>query len=89
MYITGIRYLLLGDVNGLVEDHPCDCLVARRHRSRPVVRHVVIGVWQKTPHRQSLYLDLISWNDTQKQTGRLVDEVSDNGDQRLHSSRLN
>ena len=42
-------YLLFGDVDGLVNDDPRDCLEAGRRRGGAVVRHVVIRVWQETP----------------------------------------
>lgn len=50
LYAGSYKYLLLGDVNRLIEYHPCDCLVAGRHRGGSVVRHVIVGLREQSPH---------------------------------------
>lgn len=45
LWLNVTKYLLLGDVDRLVEDQPCDSLVARRHCCRAIVRHIVVCLW--------------------------------------------
>lgn len=44
------KYLLLGDVNRLIEYHPCDRFVASWHGGGSVVRHVIVGLREQPSH---------------------------------------
>jgi len=48
-----LKYLLLCDVDGLVEHHPSDCFVAGWCRCWSIVGHVVIRIGKQSPNRES------------------------------------
>lgn len=54
-------YLLLGDVDWLVQDEPRDRLVAGGHRRRAVVCHVVVRVGKQPADRQAFHFHFFTW----------------------------
>lgn len=51
---------MLGDVDGLVQDHPSDCLVAGRGCGGAVVGHVVVRVRQQASDGEPLHEGLVA-----------------------------
>jgi hypothetical protein len=54
-------YLLLGDVDGFVEDDPDGSLPASRVRGRALVGHIVVRVRQQAAQRQISHCSTRTW----------------------------